>query len=132
VIEMSSILEAPAPRRKRDLAHQRAVESELTSAVKSLTETLGKALVAVIVNRDVKTISRWIAGHGPTGNDEQRRVIDALQIVELLLTGDSPATVRAWFMGMNPQLDDDSPAEVLAEGRAREVMAAARTYANAD
>lgn len=127
---MSNIMEAPAPRRKRDLAHQRAVESELTSAVKSLVETLGKALVAVIVNRDVRTISRWVAGHGPNGDDEQRRVIDTLQIVELLLSGDSPTTVRAWFMGMNPQLDDDNPAEVLAQGRAREVMAAARAYAN--
>lgn len=127
---MSSVLEAPTPRRKRQLAHQRAVESELTPAVKSLTETLGKALVAVIVNRDVKTISRWIAGQGPSGDDEQRRIIDTLQIVELLLTGDSPAIVRAWFMGMNPQLDDQNPAEVLAEGRARDVMAAARAYVN--
>jgi hypothetical protein len=30
------------------------------------------------------------------------------------------------FMGMNPQLDDVSPAEALAEGRHRQVMAAAR------
>jgi hypothetical protein len=49
-----------------------------------------------------------------------------------LLATDSPAVVRAWFMGMNPQLDDENPAEVLAEGRSREVMAAARAYVNAD
>jgi len=127
-----SVLEAQAPRRKRQQAHVRAVESAITPAVKSLVEMLGKALVAVVVNRDVKTISRWVSGHGPSGIDEQRRIRDALQIVELLLTGDSPSTVRAWFMGMNPQLDDENPAEVLSEGRAREVMAAARAYVNAD
>ena len=33
---------------------------------------------------------------------------------------------------MNPQLDDENPAEVLAAGRAREVMAAARAFVNAD
>jgi len=33
-------------------------------------------------------------------------------------------------MGMNPQLDDENPADLLAEGRDREVMAAARAYAN--
>lgn len=126
---MSSILEAPAPR-KRQHAHTSALERELTPAVKSLVETLGKALVAVIVGRDVKTVTRWIAGQGPRGDDEQRRIRDTLQIVELLLSGDSPSTVRAWFMGMNPQLDDENPAELLAEGRAREVMAAARAYAN--
>jgi len=125
---MSSVLKAPTPRRKRQLAHVRAVGSDLTPAVKSLAETLGKALLAVIVNRDVKTISRWIAGQGPSRDEEQRRIIDTLQIVELLLTGDSPTVVRAWFMGMNPQLDDENPAEVLAAGRTREVMAAARAY----
>ena len=33
-------------------------------------------------------------------------------------------------MGMNPQLDDENPADLLPKGRAREVMAAARAYAN--
>ncbi|TAM67793.1 MAG: hypothetical protein EPN48_12290 [Microbacteriaceae bacterium] len=125
---MSNVLEAPTPR-KRQRAYVRAIESEITPAVKSLVETLGKALVAVIVDRDVRTISRWVAGSGPNGDDEQKRVIDTLQIVELLLSGDSPTVVRSWFMGMNPQLDDESPAELLAEGRVREVMAAARAYA---
>ncbi|SEB78967.1 hypothetical protein SAMN04489806_1781 [Paramicrobacterium humi] len=125
---MASALTTPAPRRKRQQAHVRAVEADLGPAVKSLVDTLGKALVAVIVGRDVKTVSRWAAGQGPSGNDEQRRIIDTLQIVELMLIGDSPSVVRAWFMGMNPQLDDESPAEVLAEGRAREVMRAARAY----
>jgi len=44
--------------------------------------------------------------------------------------GDSPSVVRAWFMGMYPHLDDENLADLLAEGRAREVMAAARAYAN--
>lgn len=127
---MSSLIESRVRRTKRLAAHTRAIESDLTPAVKSLVETLGKALVAVIVGRDVKTISRWIAGQGPAGSAEQRRIFDTLQIVELLLMGDSPSVVRAWFMGMNPQLDDENPAELLAEGRAREVMAAARAYAN--
>jgi hypothetical protein len=129
---MSSTLEALVTR-SRVQAHSRAIERELTPAVMSLVETLGKALVAVIVGRDAKTVRRWVAGQGPRNDDEQRRIWDALQIVELLLSTNSTSTVRAWFMGMNPQLDDESPAEVLAEdGRARVVMAAARAYVNAD
>lgn len=45
----------------------------------------------------------------PRRDEDQRRVIDTLQVVELLLTGDSPSVVRAWFIGMNPQLDDERP-----------------------
>lgn len=123
-----AILEAPTPRRKR--AHVRALESDFAPAVKSLVETLGKGLVAVIVDRDVKTVSRWMSGDTPR-DEEQCRVRDTLQICELLLSGDSPSVVRSWFLGMNPQLNDENPAEVLADGRARDVMAAARAYVNA-
>lgn len=37
--------------------------------------------------------------------------------------------IRAWFVGMNPQLDDDSPAEAIHGGRLKEAMAAARAFA---
>jgi hypothetical protein len=128
---MSSVLKTPPAQGRRQQAHVRALESDFAPAVRSLEETLGKALVAVIVGRDVKTISRWMAGQGPRGAADQRRIIDTVQIVELLLTNDSPSVVRAWFMGMNPQLDEENPAELLADGRARDVMAAARSYADA-
>lgn len=40
--------------------------------------------------------------------------------------------MRVWFMGMNSQLEDEAPAEVIAEGRTKDVMAAARAFVNAD
>lgn len=46
----------------------------------------------------------------------------------MLKGDDADPTIRAWFMGMNPQLDDVSPAEALAEDRFREVLAAARAF----
>lgn len=52
----------------------------------------------------------------------------AFQVFQLIQTVDAPHTVRAWFMGMNPQLDDVSPAEALADGDHRAVMAAARAF----
>ena len=61
------------------------------------------------------------------------RLRAAFQIAELLIQSESPQTVRAWFMGMNPQLDDRSPALVLAaEGndqvQVRDVLHAARAF----
>jgi hypothetical protein len=120
---MSSVLEVPSPRKRQAQARALEKAADITTAVESLVETLGKGLVAVILERHVRTVTRWLAGEGSPDDAEQKRIIDTLQIVQLLLSGDSPSVVRAWFMGMNPQLDDESPAELLAEGRARDVLA---------
>jgi hypothetical protein len=125
---MSSTLDQAI--RLRTEAHARAIERELLPAVQILVDTLGKGLTAVVVGRDLKTVRRWLTGQGPHRDDEKRRVWDVLQVVELLLANNSPSTVGAWFVGMNPELDDQSPADLLAEdGQARAVMAAARSFA---
>jgi hypothetical protein len=41
---------------------------------------------------------------------------------------DSSRVVKAWFIGLNPQLDDESPAEAIREGRLKEAMNAARAF----
>lgn len=119
-------------RRARTEAHAAAVSSETVEVVEQLQGVLGQALVAVLVNKDARTVSRWTSSHPthPSMKDD-RLLRDALQVQRLLLAGDRPEVVRAWFMGMNPQLDDLSPVEALAEGRARDVMAAARAFVNA-
>jgi hypothetical protein len=44
---------------------------------------------------------------------------DTSQVVELLAEVDADQVVRAWFIGMNPQLEDEAPAELIADGRHR-------------
>ena len=58
----------------------------------------------------------------------ERRVREAYTIYTDLVRVDSPHTVRAWLMGSNPLLGDDSPAEALAAGRFKAVLAAARAF----
>lgn len=41
---------------------------------------------------------------------------------------ESPSVVRAWFIGMNPQLQDLSPAEVLRDGEDKVAMEAATAF----
>jgi len=50
------------------------------------------------------------------------------QVLQLLLTVDSPHVARAWLIGMNPQLDDEAPADVIREGRLREALVAAQAF----
>ena len=52
----------------------------------------------------------------------------AYQVFRLLLAEESKHTIRAWFIGLNPQLNDESPVMVIRAGRFQEVMVAAKAY----
>lgn len=97
---------------------------------RELQEVLGQKLTAFIGGvKDPKATGKWAQGRQPHPDTEQR-LRAARQILEVLLESDSPQTARVWFIGMNPHLDDDAPANAIRDGRFKEVIAAARTFAN--
>ncbi len=105
---------------------------DLHSIVVYLTENLGNRLVALIAGVDHRTVDRWVATADRQPSFAKEKTLrDAYTVFQLVLQAEAAPTVRAWFMGMNPQLDDLSPAEALSEGRNRETMAAARAFVNA-
>jgi len=108
-------------------AHRTAVTQSMQDVARFLVDHLGMALTVHIAGVDRRTITRWADG-SPARAEGEKNLRAAFQVFQLIQTVDTPHTVRAWFMGMNPQLDDISPAEALAEGRYREVMAAARAF----
>ena len=112
-------------------AHQQSVQMQVPEIVGRLQAVLGQSLLGVIVDRENRAIQRWISGVARPPQNEERRLRDTFQVVELMASVEHDDVVRAWFMGMNPQLDDESPSEALAAGRARDVMAAARAFINA-
>ena len=115
--------------RTRTAAHRRALPIAAQDLSTELSRVLGRQLVAFIVGKDARTIQRWAAGTTKPAAAEERRLRDTYQVYLTLSAVEGDHTIRAWFMGMNPQLDDESPAEVIAAGRAREAMAAARAFA---
>lgn len=112
-------------------AHTRSIEKSVTEIAATLQNALGQGLLAVIVGRDGRTVARWVAGEASPTFESEQRLRDTFQVFSILTSEDSPTVARAWFMGMNPQLDDETPAEVLAAGQARRVMTAARSFADA-
>lgn len=52
----------------------------------------------------------------PAGTADEKLLHDTYQVLELLLAAEESPVARAWFMGMNPHLDDAPPAEALADG----------------
>jgi hypothetical protein len=109
-------------------AHGLATRLDLPVLVRSLQDVLGQRLVAVIAGvSDAKAVGKWARGTRAPHPDTERRLRDAFHITQLLLQQESAETVRAWFIGMNPDLDDQAPALLLADDP-QAVLGAARNF----
>ncbi|HET9017104.1 MAG TPA: hypothetical protein VFN57_15990 [Thermomicrobiaceae bacterium] len=112
-------------------AHEAAIRAPLSEIAQLLQQVLSRRLTAYLAGvREGKTVARWASGEVTAirdqGTEERLRV--AYETALLLLQDDSPRVVRAWFIGLNPQLGDEAPAEALREGRLKDVLAAARAF----
>lgn len=124
----------PATHAKPDFeAHQRAIRSPFPAVAKELRELLGARLVAYLGGvQSTRAVREWAEGARTPSQEEQQRLRLALQVALLITDADDNAIAQAWFQGMNPQLDDRSPARMLRDGALSEagpaVVAAARAF----
>lgn len=112
-------------------AHRKAINEPLATIASVLQEVLSRRVTAYTVGvKDAKTVGRWASGEiTEIRNPEvEQRLRDTYAIVQLLLNVDAPQTIKAWFVGLNPELGDRVPSEVIREGDAREAMLAARAF----
>ena len=112
--------------------HRQATTASISDIARLLQEVLSRRLTAYIAGvQNGKTVTRWANGEVTQIRDfeVEQRLRTAYEIVLLLLTVDSYLTVRAWFIGMNPELDEVSPAETLREGRFKDALMAAHAFA---
>ena len=108
-------------------AHRQATRSPLTDVASYLQDLLSRRLVAYIAGvKEAKTVSRWATGEAVAREESEVRLRVAYEIAQLLIQFDSPSIIKAWFIGLNPQLGDTSPAEAIHEGQLKEALAAAR------
>lgn len=124
-----------APHAKPDLAaHEEVIRLTLPKVVSRLTDELGAKLVAYIGSvNETRAVRQWMdAGenHREPRGDTSIRLREALTVTLMLRARDSKPTVQAWLMGLNPQLDDQSPATLLRDGDEHD-MAAVRGAARA-
>ena len=110
-------------------AHRATVQSEISDLTGFLVEVLGAKLTAHMTGvADGRTVSRWASGDRVPRADAESRLRDIFYIFRLLQTSEDVHTVRAWFVGLNPQLDDRSPAAALHDGEVRDVLVAAKSF----
>jgi hypothetical protein len=126
---------ATSPQRAGLRAHARAVRLDTPVLVKELRDLLGAKLVAYLGGvRETRAVRQWAEGvRGVQDPIDEQRLRLAYQVATLIAERDSPEVVQAWFLGLNPQLEDRSPARLLREGDLDEVgplvLTAARAFA---
>jgi hypothetical protein len=126
---------SPSPQRAGLNAHAQAVRLSPDVLVKDLRDLLGAKLVAYLGGvRETRAVRQWADGTREIKDPaDERRLRVAYQAATLIAERDRPDVVQAWFLGLNPQLGDRSPARLLREGDldevGPEVLAAARAFA---
>ncbi|MBI3972537.1 MAG: XRE family transcriptional regulator [Chloroflexi bacterium] len=125
---MSATQEAATSRAVEEAAYRESVQLPIADIAQRLQQVLGQRLVAVLAGvSDAKAVGRWARGERAPHPANETRLRTAYRVTALLLSANAPETIRAWLSGMNPVLDDRSPARVLAENP-EEVLIAAREF----
>lgn len=115
-------------------AHEHAMRAPFGTVVTELRDLLTPRLVAYVGRvRETRAVHQWADGTRDVKSGEvEDRLRFALQVALLLSEHDAPSVVQAWFQGLNPHLDDRSPARLLRDGNLDEVgapvLAAARAF----
>lgn len=127
---MSSVSHRPRP----DLeAYERSARLDFPVLVEELNELLGADLVAYIAGvREARAVRQWSTGEREARAPIPERLRLALRVAWLIAQHDSASVARAWFQGLNPQLDDRPAARLLREGELDEfgpqILSAARDF----
>lgn len=114
-------------------AYDRAMRVDLPEAVQEATRLLGPRLLAYICGvSEVRSVRTWSKGEHAPREPLPERIRLALRVATLIADHDNARVAQAWFQGLNPQLEDRSPARLLREGDLAEVgpevIAAARAF----
>jgi hypothetical protein len=116
-----------------ELAHAHAMRAPFNEVAGGLRELLGPKLTAYLGSvKETRAVNQWADDGRAPSEQVQQRLRLALQVALLIADADDAAVTRAWFQGLNPQLDDRSPARLLREGDLDEVgpavLGAARAF----
>lgn len=122
---------APFPSRRslRPVKHRATMPT--TEMVHQLATHLGVQLLPLTVGAEVDEVRNWIHETSEPSSMHERRLREAHEVWQLVVSVESSKTTRARWMGMKDGLGDLSPAEAIAQDRAGDVMAVARYFLEA-
>lgn len=105
-------------------AHQTAMRADFKDVAAQLREILGAKLVAYLGGvGETRAVRQWAEGERAPSDAVQARLRLAYQVAATIAVNDSAKIAQVWMQGLNPQLDDRSPARILRDGDPNEVGA---------
>lgn len=85
---------------------------------------LDQAEVARILGTSPRSVSRWLREEVSPRPDARERLLEFLAVLERLSATLRPEPAHDWLFSPNPLLSHHKPADLLREGRYRDVLGA--------
>lgn len=100
--------------------------SMLAERLEKLVEQtdLDQVEVARVLGTSPRTVSRWLRAEAAPRREARERLLEVLAVLERLSATLRPEPAHDWLFTPNPMLDYRKPADLLGEGRFREVIGA--------
>jgi hypothetical protein len=115
----------------REELHAEAMRLPIATLSERLQDTLGQQITAYAVGlKDPRAIGKYARGEvKKPAHATTSRLRNLYVITQILLTRETPETIRAWMIGANPLLEDRPPVLLLHEEDDQTVEGAAQITA---
>ena len=110
-------------------AHRSSLRPSIQEVAADLNALFGRELLAVMTGiQSPRTVTQWIRGESEPHPTTAKNLRNVEYVAAFLReSGQARETVQAWFVGMNPLLRGQSPAEVIGRD-ALVVLEAAKDF----
>lgn len=106
-----------------------SITKPISEVAQQLLDVLGPKLTAYVVGlSDAKAIAAYAKGEREPLAETDAKMRVAHQVVGTLMEEIPTKAIPSWFVGMNPDLDDEAPAKLILDDPKR-VLEAARAFA---
>src|SRR5438874_12012315 len=100
-----------SPPREETASFAHATSTPFPSVVAELQEMFGGRLVAYVAGvTEARRLKDWITGTREPRGDVEDRLRLALHVARIIAEREGKGVARAWFVGINPHLNDESGA----------------------
>ncbi|WP_458040529.1 MULTISPECIES: hypothetical protein [Bacteria] len=112
----------------RNSAYRRAIQLDAREITRRLNAALGGTLVSALAgSKDTKASHKWAKEGGPSPRPEAvKRLVFAYEQWQKVVEVEGEHVARVWFIGANPWLEYDTPANAIREDRLKDVAVAAQ------
>jgi hypothetical protein len=124
-------------RRAEALKAHKGSTLPFVASVEKLVGFLGMPLTAYVSGvNETRAVRQWLAGDRIPHPTTQSKLQLALHVAVILAQAGEAEVITPWFQGLNPALDDQSPADLIRVADndvttvGRRVLAAAREFAD--